>query len=70
MVHTVVWRVASDAALGFWAERLGAPVEGGAVRARDPEGLAIEIARLRAELRRQLDEVAASRARIVAADGP
>ena len=30
-------------------------------------GLAIEIARLRVELRRQLDEVAASRARIVAA---
>jgi len=30
-------------------------------------GLAMEIARLRAELRRQLDEVAASRARIVAA---
>src|SRR3712207_9032886 len=24
MVHTVVWRVASEEALGFWKERLGA----------------------------------------------
>jgi signal transduction histidine kinase len=36
-------------------------------RAVDTAGLAIEIVRLRAELRRQLDEVAASRRRIVAA---
>ena len=36
-------------------------------RVVEAAGLAIEIARLRAELRRQLDEVAASRARIVAA---
>ena len=36
-------------------------------RVVDVAGLAIEIVRLRAELRRQLDEVAASRARIVAA---
>ena len=43
MVHTVVWRVASEAALEFWAERLSAPLADGTVRARDPEGLAIEI---------------------------
>jgi signal transduction histidine kinase len=36
-------------------------------RVVEAAGLAIEIARLRAQLRRQLDEVAASRARIVAA---
>jgi signal transduction histidine kinase len=36
-------------------------------RVVEAAGLAIEIARLRAELRRQLDELAASRARIVAA---
>jgi len=36
-------------------------------RVVESAGLAIEIARLRTELRRQLDEVAASRARIVAA---
>ena len=36
-------------------------------RVVETAGLAIEIARLRTELRRQLDEVAASRARIVAA---
>jgi signal transduction histidine kinase len=36
-------------------------------RVVDAAGLAIEIARLRMELRRQLDEVAASRSRIVAA---
>jgi signal transduction histidine kinase len=36
-------------------------------RVIEAAGLAIEIARLRTELRRQLDEVAASRARIVAA---
>jgi signal transduction histidine kinase len=36
-------------------------------RVVEEAGLAIEIARLRTELRRQLDEVAASRARIVAA---
>jgi signal transduction histidine kinase len=36
-------------------------------RVVEAAGLAIEIARLRTELRRQLDEVAASRARIVAA---
>jgi glyoxalase family protein len=49
MVHRVVWRVASAAALDFWAERLGA--EGVAVSREDekllfadPEGLDLELA--------------------------
>jgi glyoxalase family protein len=49
MVHTIVFRVGSDAALDFWAERLGAEgleVERSDDRLRfeDPEGLAFEIA--------------------------
>src|SRR5687768_9107805 len=50
MVHRVVWRVASEDALSFWAERLageGAPVgrpRAGAVRFADPEGLEHELA--------------------------
>jgi glyoxalase family protein len=48
MVHRVVWRVASEDALGFWAERLeGAGVEssreGGSLRFSDPEGLDHEL---------------------------
>ena len=44
MVHTVQWRVASEAALDFWADRLAAepaPVERdeGGVAFEDPEGL-------------------------------
>jgi glyoxalase family protein len=39
MVHTVSWRVASDAALDFWEQRLA--TEGGAV-ARDVGGLTFE----------------------------
>lgn len=42
-VHAVVWRVGSDAALAFWAERLSTTVEEGAVRFTDPEGLAHEL---------------------------
>src|SRR5919202_6532282 len=48
MVHRVVWRVASDEALGFWSERLGG--EGFSTQRRpdslrftDPEGLALEL---------------------------
>src|SRR3954447_20241135 len=48
MVHTVVWRVGSERAQEFWADRLAA--EGldvqradGAVRFADPEGLAHEL---------------------------
>jgi glyoxalase family protein len=48
MVHRVVWRVGSDAAIRFWAERLTAEevearVEGGALRFADPEGLDHEL---------------------------
>jgi glyoxalase family protein len=49
MVHTVVWRVASADAIGFWAERLAsldvdAQREGDVLRFADPEGLAHELA--------------------------
>jgi glyoxalase family protein len=43
MVHTIVWRVGSDAALDFWAERLGVERQGDRVRFADPEGLAHEL---------------------------
>jgi glyoxalase family protein len=48
MIHTVVWRVETDAALDFWAARLedaGRRVDrsSGAVRTADPEGLDIEL---------------------------
>jgi glyoxalase family protein len=49
MVHTIVFRVGSDEALDFWAERLGAEGvqverDGNALRFQDPEGLGLEIA--------------------------
>ncbi len=49
MVHRVVWRVGSDAAVAFWADRLaavGVPADkiGTALRFRDPEGLEHELA--------------------------
>jgi glyoxalase family protein len=49
MIHRIVWRVAGEAALDFWAERLGArgiDVEraAGRLRFRDPEGLEHELA--------------------------
>jgi glyoxalase family protein len=48
MVHRIVWRVASTAALDFWAERLAAnevaPERGGeSLRFSDPEGLDHEL---------------------------
>ena len=48
MVHTIVWRVASQEAIDFWADRLpgeGVEVEGGDGRLRfaDPEGLHHEL---------------------------
>lgn len=48
MVHTVSWRVSSDAAVDFWAARLeqaGRPVERrtGALQSSDREGMGIEI---------------------------
>ena len=49
MVHRVVWRVASEAALDFWEERLRAEGvatrrAGASLRFADPEGLALELA--------------------------
>jgi glyoxalase family protein len=49
MVHTIVFRVGSEEAVDFWAERLaaeGIEVErdGNALRFADPEGLGLEIA--------------------------
>jgi len=49
MVHRIVWRVASEAALDFWAERLGAhgiatERDGSRLRFADPEGLGLELA--------------------------
>jgi glyoxalase family protein len=49
MVHRIVWRVASEQALEFWAERLeGEAVsverDEGSLRFRDPEGMALELA--------------------------
>ncbi|MHB8468363.1 MAG: VOC family protein [Gaiellaceae bacterium] len=43
MVHTVVWRVASAAALDFWAERLDVERDGDMVGFADPEGLRHEL---------------------------
>src|SRR6478672_10240180 len=48
MVHRIVWRVGSEEALDFWAERLageGVAVErdAGAVRFSDPEGMSYEL---------------------------
>ena len=48
MVHRIVWRVGSEAALSFWQERLvaeGVSVQPapGSLRFPDPEGLALEL---------------------------
>jgi len=43
MVHRVVFRVGSEAALGFWAGRVGGRRETGGVLFQDPEGLALEL---------------------------
>ena len=43
MVHRIVFRVASEAALDFWAERVGGTRELGGLLFRDPEGLALEL---------------------------
>jgi glyoxalase family protein len=54
MVHTIVFRVGSDEALDFWADRLGnegvtVEREGDRLRFEDPEGLAFEIAHVGTE---------------------
>jgi glyoxalase family protein len=51
MLHTIVWRVGSEAALDFWAGRLeaeGVAVtrEGNRLRFADPEGLGLELAHM------------------------
>src|SRR5918996_852911 len=43
MVHTITWRVASDAALDFWADRLGVERGDDRVLFTDPEGLRLEL---------------------------
>ena len=48
MVHTTVFRVGSEAALEFWAERLSgegleSERDGGSLRFKDPEGLGLEL---------------------------
>jgi glyoxalase family protein len=44
MVHRVAFRVASEAALDFWEERLGGGERSeGSLRFEDPEGLALEL---------------------------
>jgi glyoxalase family protein len=48
MVHTTVFRVASDESLDYWAERLGGEGiethrEGSSLRFADPEGLGLEL---------------------------
>jgi glyoxalase family protein len=54
MVHRVIWRVASEEALDFWAERLAAEEvrttrEPGSLRFEDPEGLGLELAVIETE---------------------
>src|SRR5512132_4478504 len=49
MVHRIVFRVASEEALDFWADRLGGEsvdvrLEDGRLRFEDPEGLGLELA--------------------------
>ncbi|MQA99793.1 MAG: ring-cleaving dioxygenase [Actinobacteria bacterium] len=49
MIHLITWRVASDASLDFWEQRLkehgfDSTREAGRLRFEDPEGLALEIA--------------------------
>jgi glyoxalase family protein len=43
MIHRILWRVGSEAALDFWADRLTAQREGDSVRFADPEGLQHEV---------------------------
>ena len=44
MVHRVVFRVASEEALDFWADRVGGERGEGSLLFHDPEGLALELA--------------------------
>jgi glyoxalase family protein len=49
MIHTIVWRVASEAALDFWEERLAGAAQNveraeGKLHFEDPEGVGLELA--------------------------
>ncbi|HVV59824.1 MAG TPA: VOC family protein [Gaiellaceae bacterium] len=44
MVHRVVFRVASEAALDFWEDRVGGERHEGSLVFTDPDGLALELA--------------------------
>jgi glyoxalase family protein len=49
MIHTIVWRVGSEAALDFWEERLAREAQNverseGRLRFQDPEGVGFELA--------------------------
>ena len=46
MVHRIVLRVASDAALDFWQRRVGGAREEGSLVFADPEGLGLELRRV------------------------
>ncbi|MGN6871273.1 MAG: VOC family protein [Solirubrobacteraceae bacterium] len=70
MIHRLRWRVASDASLAFWSNRLAdegsdvAPVDG-AIRFSDPEGLELELAAATTEdppLRARADDIPAEHA--------
>src|SRR5919106_1575016 len=43
MVHRIAWRVGSEEALDFWADRLGVSRDGASLRFADPEGLEHEL---------------------------
>src|SRR5579885_126005 len=43
MVHTVCFRVGSEASLEFWQARVGGTRAGGSLVLRDPEGLRLEL---------------------------
>ena len=43
MVHRVVFRVASEASLDFWTQRVGGERSEGSLLFADPEGLALEL---------------------------
>jgi glyoxalase family protein len=43
MVHRIAFRVASDASLDFWQERVGGERDDGTLVFEDPEGLALEL---------------------------
>ncbi len=46
MIHRIVLRVASDAALDFWHERVGGDRQEGSLVFTDPEGLGLELRRV------------------------